>query len=1194
MKYIIFHLIFLSCLADISALKSNQPREILENDVQSHALKSNLPREILENDVQSHGAQRGKTVIQPVGNDGFHCQEILFNSNFSSGSPVRVFISINHENKSSGVHDPAFIWVADVTTSRFTACLVKSGRGSGQNTNIDWLAFQGFQSGVYHGSTSFALFTTEIKCRRVTFPKPFSEVPKVHVTVQHVAPNQKQDAMIIWTESVSTSHFEVCLLESRRFDGPHNNIAVNWMAFEHFSSLLQAKESSEIVIADSEVPTAENNYALCKNVTFATPFFTAPVALITVRNGGSNKAHAVCRKKCPLSSWLEEVTTSYLRVCVRDMAGFSGQRSHVIVDYLVIGDHDPCTNVTCKYHSHCVASSPRQFTCVCEDNCPSYEEQVCASNGRTFKNLCLLQQKICRTRGNYTKYHPGSCTGFPFQKGRQQFPNTPSWAEDQCEIIKFEPYTFYPHKKIYIQLTVNHHNYSDATFVHEATTPWVESVNSTQFTACVTRAGRNDYPSDSFATIDWVAYQGAPSGGVVGEEMFSRWWTGTSCRLVTLPNGKYSSSPTIFATADHHRSRLKHDAASVWLEDVSASSFKICLRELQNFAGAHDDISVNWLAFESLHRPLFSEHNEVNFQNNALPSEKHNFAFCQNVSFIRSYNTPPTVLLTTKHSTRGGNAAAECNGIVSWIEFVTKSEFRICAKELFVQRFDPLAASYAVLSDVCQDDWNYFNGYCYRKVSSCDSWSGSQGTCATFGTNLPSVYSQEENVYIQSLHGGEHSWLGLSDIKTEGTFVWSDGTPFDFHFWAKHQPNNFHNEDCVHTLGFLQGHKYEWNDVNCTDCHRFTCKKDYNECNDFSHACPVNATCVNSDGSFSCQCPVGYRLDGNNCTDVNECLGSFSCHPKAQCLNVPGSYKCRCLPGYVGDGKTTCKKFSSAVFTNLGASGRYGPTSLGSYYRGQDHDGQVTLSSGIQQWTVPYTGDYRIEAIGAAGGYDIGSNSTQYRGRGARMIGTFSLLKDEIIKILVGQEGGINKVSTTAGGGGGTFVVRGSDTPLIIAGGGGGVQSPSSRHVGCDASTSLTGNPGYKSWTGGSDGHGAQTAGGIFSGGGGGGFQSNGRSSKHFGGTMGIGGEGGQGFLQGGLGGRARWYNADGGFGGGGGPYGGWGGGGGGGGYSGGSSGANKADSCGGGGGSYNVGKNQQNECCYKTAGHGQVTITLL
>ena len=103
----------------------------------------------------------------------------------------------------------------------------------------------------------------------------------------------------------------------------------------------------------------------------------------------------------------------------------------------------------------------------------------------------------------------------------------------------------------------------------------------------------------------------------------------------------------------------------------------------------------------------------------------------------------------------------------------------------------------------------------------------------------------------------------------------------------------------------------------------------------------------------------------------------------------------------------------SAVFTNLGASGRLGPTSLGSYYSGQDHDGQVTLHSGIQQWTVPKTGDYRIEAIGAAGGYDnYNSNSSHYRGRGARMKGTFSLSRGETIQILVGQEGGINNICT--------------------------------------------------------------------------------------------------------------------------------------------------------------------------------------
>ena len=171
-----------------------------------------------------------------------------------------------------------------------------------------------------------------------------------------------------------------------------------------------------------------------------------------------------------------------------------------------------------------------------------------------------------------------------------------------------------------------------------------------------------------------------------------------------------------------------------------------------------------------------------------------------------------------------------------------------------------------------------------------------------------------------------------------------------------------------------------------------------------------------------------------------------------------------------------------AVFTNLNASGRYGPTTLGGHYPGKAHDGQVTLSSGIQQWTVPYTGDYRIEAVGAAGGYDTGNHSAQFRGRGVSMIGTFSLCKGEIIQILVGQEGGTNTELYGSGGGGGTFVVRGSITPLIIAGGGGGVDRVTSRHTGCDASTNTTGNPGYRSWSGGSNGHGSQTADGEYAG----------------------------------------------------------------------------------------------------------------
>ena len=169
----------------------------------------------------------------------------------------------------------------------------------------------------------------------------------------------------------------------------------------------------------------------------------------------------------------------------------------------------------------------------------------------------------------------------------------------------------------------------------------------------------------------------------------------------------------------------------------------------------------------------------------------------------------------------------------------------------------------------------------------------------------------------------------------------------------------------------------------------------------------------------------------------------------------------------------------NATFTSLGNSGKEGPGSHGKPYTGQDQDDQVTLSSGIQQWTVPYTGQYRIEAVGAAGGHDENENSAQYRARGARMVGTFNLSQGEMIQILVGQEGEIrnNNNHRSSGGGGGSFVVRGNDTPLIVAGGGGGVRAVKIRHEGCDANTSTSGNPGYKAWSGGNNGHGGMTGG---------------------------------------------------------------------------------------------------------------------
>ena len=68
-------------------------------------------------------------------------------------------------------------------------------------------------------------------------------------------------------------------------------------------------------------------------------------------------------------------------------------------------------------------------------------------------------------------------------------------------------------------------------------------------------------------------------------------WINYSTSLLFL-KGKFSKKPSVFITASHHHAGLKRDAASIWMEDISQSSFKICLRELQNYAGSHEDIYV--------------------------------------------------------------------------------------------------------------------------------------------------------------------------------------------------------------------------------------------------------------------------------------------------------------------------------------------------------------------------------------------------------------------------------------------------------------------------------------------------------------------------------------------------------------------------------------------------------------------------
>jgi len=373
--------------------------------------------------------------------------------------------------------------------------------------------------------------------------------------------------------------------------------------------------------------------------------------------------------------------------------------------------------------------------------------------------------------------------------------------------------------------------------------------------------------------------------------------------------------------------------------------------------------------------------------------------------------------------------------------------------------------------------------------------------------------------------------------------------------------------------------------ANLTDCSGscVNTQTDRANCGACNHACAAGQVC--SAGTCDTTCAARYTTCGAGPTAY--CADTLI--DPANC----GACGRACPPG-TGCSAGACVSFSNGhrVFTACGATGPTGPSQAvcDAAYAATPLEGEVAVAGGIQTWTVPMTGRYRIEAAGAQGA----SATTVFAGgQGARVRGDFALAVGAKLRVLVGQQGmalGKASGSGNGGGGGGTFVVDSTTgKPLVVAGGGGGTRQAASQN-GCDGRASQEGGGGsFDSPTSSCLPRGAGTAGtgGSVSqsgrGSGGGGFTTDGASDVYW-------GQGGFSLAAGGNGGTPPagcGPDGPGGFGGGGtgnGCYGG----GGGGGYSGGDGG-----SIAGGGGSFNGGVDPVS-VAGANAGDGLVTIDLL
>ena len=87
-----------------------------------------------------------------------------------------------------------------------------------------------------------------------------------------------------------------------------------------------------------------------------------------------------------------------------------------------------------------------------------------------------------------------------------------------------------------------------------------------------------------------------------------------------------------------------------------------------------------------------------------------------------------------------------------------------------------------------------------------------------FGATL----DQATNDFLAELHSGSAAWVGGTDAVAEGSpdgsWIWTDGTPWHYTSWAPGQPNHKHGQDY---LIFSDG---SWNDLKNSNKRTFFCQ----------------------------------------------------------------------------------------------------------------------------------------------------------------------------------------------------------------------------------------------------------------------------------------------------------------------------------------------------------------------------------
>ncbi|KAG7230829.1 hypothetical protein INR49_019643, partial [Caranx melampygus] len=168
-------------------------------------------------------------------------------------------------------------------------------------------------------------------------------------------------------------------------------------------------------------------------------------------------------------------------------------------------------------------------------------------------------------------------------------------------------------------------------------------------------------------------------------------------------------------------------------------------------------------------------------------------------------------------------------------------------------------------------------------------WFEARGWCQQHFKDIVAVQNQEENDFINNLvpYNSKYYWIGVHKVAEEWTWEETNKiVPNDLQNWATDEPDNIAGQDCVEIYIKRDKDTAKWNNEKCrqrkgTICYSDSCTQD---------SCSAHADCVETVGSFTCQCHTGFF--GHRCEEA------ITCNPLPEpeqgshyCSHPYGSYR---------------------------------------------------------------------------------------------------------------------------------------------------------------------------------------------------------------------------------------------------------------------------------------------------------------